>query len=122
MVRLTAMAAVGLLFVAPCALARDIDDQHTMKPMHAVSVDFGPPHFVSSFQNVDRHCDLTVMSATRMDERAETAPHDIQRLRVAVGPASFARVDAPSAGVLKFARSADASRMTMTVPHRLAKN
>lgn len=122
MVRLTAMAAVGLLLVAPCAFAQEIDDQQTMKPLHAVSADFGQRHFVSFFQAVAQHCDLTVMSATRMDERAETAPDDIQRLRVVVNPASFARVDAPNAGVLQFACSADALHMTMTVLHRLAKN
>lgn len=122
MVRKTALAAMGLLFVASTAFAGGIDDQQTMKPMHAVSTDFGQRHFVSFFTGADRRCDLTVASASIMDENAKTAPDDVQRLRLVVNPASFARIETPNGGALEFACATDASRMTMTVLHQLAKN
>ncbi len=122
MVHKTAVAATGLLFVASTVFAGGIDDQQSMKPMQAVSADFGQRHFVSFFISADRRCDLTVASASRMDENATTAPDDVQRLRLEVNPASVARIETPNGGALQFACSADASRMTMTALHQLAKN
>ena len=122
MVRKTSLAAMSLLFIASSAFAVNIDDQQSMKPMHAVSADFGQRHFISYFMSADRHCDLTVVSATRMGEGDKTAPDDIQRLRLVVDPASYARIDTPNGGALQFACSSDASRMTMTALHQLADN
>ncbi len=122
MVRKTSLAATGLLFVAASAFAGIIDDRQSMKPMHAISADFGQRHFVSYFTSADRRCDLTVVSATRMGETDKTAPDDIQRLRLVVNPESSARIDTPNGGALQFACSSDASRMTMTALHQLADN
>ncbi len=120
MVRKTPIAAMCLLFVASSAFAGTIDDRQSMKPMHAVSTDFGQRHFVSFFMSVNRRCDLTVVSATRMGESDKTAPDDIQRLRLVVDPARFARIDTPNGGALQFACAPDASRMTLTALHQLA--
>jgi hypothetical protein len=122
MVRKTSIAAISLLFVVASAFAGTIDDQQSMKPMHAVSTDFGQRHFVSFFMSVDRRCDLTVVSATRMGESDRTAPGDVQRLRLGVDPARVVRIDTPDGGALQFACAPDASRMTMTALHRLANN
>ena len=122
MVRKTALAPIGPLFVASTAFAGSINDQQTMKALHAVSADFGERHFVSFFATAEGRCSLTVASASKMDENAKTAPDDIQRLRLVVNPANFARIETPNRGALQFACSTDATRMTMTVLHELANN
>lgn len=122
MVRMPIVAAIGLPLATSCAFAGDIDDRQVMKPMHAVSADFGERHFVSFFTTSNRHCDLTVVSVSRMEEGADTAPDDVQRLRVVVSPQDSARIDAPNAGMLEFACWPDASRMVMTTMRRVAEN
>ena len=120
MVRHVAMATIGFLTVAPLAFAGGVDDRQVMKPLHAASIDVGQRHFVSFCTTADRHCDLTVMSVTRMSEEDASAHDDVQRLRLLVDPASSARIDAPNAGVLDFACASDGSRMVMTALRRVA--
>jgi hypothetical protein len=122
MVHRTASAAIGLFFAASSAFAGGIGDQQTLKPMQAVSADFGQRHYVSFFTSVDRRCDVTVVLASKMDESMKTAQDDVQRLRLVLDPTRLARIETPNGEALQFACSTDASRMTLTALHQLADN
>jgi hypothetical protein len=108
------IAIAALLSLTASAFAGDLGSIQTMKPMNAISTDFGARHYVSFFAKAGGRCDLTVMSGDRFDETSPEAPGGVQRLRVVVEPNSSAPLEALNAGSLQFTCATDASSMMLT--------
>lgn len=114
------VAVATLLGLTGAAFAGDLGTSQMMKPMNAVSMDFGARHYVSFFIQTGGRCDLTVMLSEQFDDANPEAPAGVERHRLAVEPSHSARLDAPNEGSLQFACAVDASSMTLTTLPRVA--
>jgi len=88
------VAIAAMLSVPAAACAGDLGAVKTMKPMNAVSTDFGMRHYVSFFTRTDGRCDLTVMSGDRFDETSSKAPGGVERWRLTILPGSTRLMEA----------------------------